>query len=155
MAVAIVIADGAPDGLDLAPLDAVMVALNTQLEPETPAGDVVIAFVDDETMRELNRDYSGNDYATDVLSFSYIEDGGEPIEGTLGDIAISLPTAERQAKIAETGLSTEVALLGLHGVLHILGYDHADDAERVALDALQGGLMKQAGLTYRDFKWDL
>lgn len=82
-----------------------------------------IAFVSDKTIRNLNRQFRGIDKATDVLSFR-AEDADET---NLGDIAISLETAARQAK--ENGLTVdqEVAQLILHGLLHLSGYDHQTD----------------------------
>jgi len=82
-----------------------------------------IAFVSDKAIRELNRQFRGVDKATDVLSFP----AGETDELNLGDIAISVDTAARQAK--ENGLTfdEEVAQLILHGLLHLSGYDHETD----------------------------
>jgi probable rRNA maturation factor len=104
-------------------------------------------------IREMNRTYAGNDYATDVLSFSYIEDGGEPIEGVIGEMAISLETAASQAEAAGMSLDEEVALLGLHGALHIMGFDHQDETDRQVMNGLQSELMEAAGLKYREFAW--
>ena len=82
-----------------------------------------IAFVSDKRIRELNRQFRGIDKATDVLSFP--TDG--PDELSLGDIAVSVDTAAKQAK--ENGLSfdDEIAQLILHGLLHLSGYDHETD----------------------------
>lgn len=81
-----------------------------------------IAFVSDQKIRELNRQFRGIDKATDVLSFP--SDGSED---ELGDIAVSVETAALQAK--ENGLSfeNEIAQLILHGLLHLSGYDHETD----------------------------
>jgi probable rRNA maturation factor len=80
-----------------------------------------VAFVSDKAIRELNRQFRGVDKATDVLSFPADE------AHNLGDIAISVDTAARQAK--ENGLTfdEEVAQLILHGLLHLSGYDHETD----------------------------
>jgi probable rRNA maturation factor len=82
-----------------------------------------IAFVSDKIIRELNRQFRGVDKATDVLSFR----ADEADETYLGDIAISVDTAGRQAR--ENGLTfdEEVAQLVLHGLLHLSGFDHATD----------------------------
>ena len=82
-----------------------------------------IAFVSDKTIRQLNRQFRNTDKATDVLSFP----AGDEDELILGDIAISVDTAARQAK--ENGLTfdEEVAQLILHGLLHLCGYDHETD----------------------------
>ena len=82
-----------------------------------------IAFVSDKNIRGLNRQFRGVDKATDVLSFP----AGDADKSNLGDIAISVETAARQAK--ENGLTfdEEVAQLILHGLLHLCGYDHETD----------------------------
>jgi len=82
---------------------------------------VTVAFVSDTKIRELNRQFRGIDKATDVLSFP----AGD--EGQLGDIAISLETAERQSKENGLTLNGEIAQLILHGLLHLSGYDHETD----------------------------
>jgi probable rRNA maturation factor len=90
------------------------------------AGDkrtVAIRITSDEEMARLNRDYAGDDHATDVLSFA-----GEGDH--LGDIAISWPAAVRQAAEYGHDDKTEVALLAVHGLLHLLGWDHVTAAER-------------------------
>jgi probable rRNA maturation factor len=80
-----------------------------------------IAFVSDKKIRELNRQFRGIDKATDVLSFP----SGGPDE--LGDIAVSIDTAQTQAKENGLKLDEEVAQLILHGLLHLCGYDHETD----------------------------
>jgi probable rRNA maturation factor len=82
-----------------------------------------IAFVSDKAIRELNRQFRGVDKATDVLSFP----AGETEELNLGDIAISVDTAARQAKENGFTFDEEVAQLILHGLLHLSGYDHETD----------------------------
>lgn len=142
-----------PTTLDLAPLGrafGALVAAADQLE--LPEGTINLAFVDDETMRTMNREYSGHDYATDVLSFNYLE-SGEAIEGVVGEMVISLETAQRQADAAGTNLAEEVALLAVHGALHVAGYDHQDEAGREHMQLLQRELMATAGLNYREFIW--
>jgi probable rRNA maturation factor len=141
-----------PEEISVSPLEATFGSL-LESELELPGGIINLAFVNDEAIRELNKTYSGNDYPTDVLSFDYREDGG-PIGEVIGEIAISYETAARQALEAETSLDEEVALLGLHGVLHILGYDHADKPSQELLQKLQKEILTAAGVTYREFKWE-
>lgn len=142
-----------PAGLQLKPLEQVIGSLMTRAtELQLPEGTINLAFVDDETIQEMNRDYTGNDYATDVLSFNYLETG-EPIEGVIGEMAISYEMAQRQAEAAGTTLAEEVALLALHGVLHISGLDHQTPAEQEHMQQLQQEIMKQADVTYREFQW--
>ena len=86
-----------------------------------------IVFVSDKKMKELNRDFRGKNTTTDVLSFPYERDEFETDEHFLGDIVVSLEQAARQA--AENGLTLELEVkqLILHGILHLLGYDHETD----------------------------
>ncbi len=141
-----------PEGLDIEPIRRVFGALVSS-EIEVPTGVINLALVDDAKIRELNKTYSGHDYATDVLSFSYIEDGGEPIEGVIGEMAISLETAARQAKAAGTSLADELALLALHGTLHLSGLDHQTPDEQQHIGQLQQQLLTAAGCSYREFTW--
>ena len=84
---------------------------------------VAVRLTSDEELRRLNRTYAGEDHATDVLSFA-----GEGEH--LGDIAISWPAIVRQAARFRHPEKTELALLSVHGLLHLLGWDHATAAER-------------------------
>jgi probable rRNA maturation factor len=80
----------------------------------------------DRTLQRLNREYLGHDHATDVLSFP--STGGN----FLGDLAISIDRAEAQAREFNHALLDELRILRLHGVLHLLGYDHATDRGKMA-----------------------
>ena len=142
-----------PVELDTAPLRKVVgVAAARAKELKLPGGTINVTFVDDAEIQRLNREYSGNDYPTDVLSFNYLETG-DAIEGVIGEMAISIQTAGRQATEAGISLGEEAALLCLHGVLHIGGYDHADEAGRQQMQLLHRSLMEEAGVTYREFEW--
>lgn len=110
--------------------------------------EVGVLVTDDATVRELNRRYAGEDSVTDVLSFS-LQEGEEfawPDEVKhLGEVIISLPTAERQAQEGGLPLEQEVAHLLVHGLLHLLGYDHADpDGER-RMRQRENVLLRSAG----------
>ena len=87
------------------------------------AGDVELVFVNDDEMREINREQRGIDKATDVLSFPYEQVPG----GLMGSVVISTDTASRVASELGHSIECEIALLFLHGILHILGYDHEID----------------------------
>ncbi|MEZ5306761.1 MAG: rRNA maturation RNase YbeY [Pyrinomonadaceae bacterium] len=86
-----------------------------------------IEFVTDPEMRELNRTFRGKDSPTDVLSFTFDEEDFEDQE-TLGDLAISIDTARRQAIENGLPLDLEIKQLILHGILHLCGYDHETDS---------------------------
>ena len=87
------------------------------------AGDVELVFVNDDEMREINHEQRGIDKATDVLSFPYEQVSG----GLMGSVVISTDTASRVAGELGHSIECEIALLFLHGILHILGYDHEID----------------------------
>ncbi len=88
-----------------------------------PTQTIELILVSDETMREINRDLRGCDYATDVLSFPL-----EAVSHTpLGSVVINAPLAQENALKLGHSLENEIALLFIHGVLHLLGYDHEKD----------------------------
>lgn len=85
--------------------------------------EVCIGLVGDTKMRRLNRTYRHQDRTTDVLAFAYRE--AQPdASSLLGDVVISVPTARRQAKALRHSLDEEVLRLLIHGILHLVGYDH-------------------------------
>lgn len=146
--------DGETDGIDFRPLERVIMTLNHMDVNWVKAGVVGLKLVDDDGIRALNKDYGGRDEITDVLSFNYHEADEPPqSEGELGDVVISQPAAKRQAKTAGTSLEDEIALLALHGVLHLYGFDHATRASQARLDELQEAILKAAGVQNRQFKW--
>ena len=87
------------------------------------AGDVELVFVNDDEMRKINHEHRGIDKATDVLSFPY----EQVVGGLMGSVVISTDTASRVASELGHSIECEIALLFLHGILHILGYDHEID----------------------------
>jgi rRNA maturation RNase YbeY len=89
-----------------------------------PEADLSILLVSDPEMRRLNRRWRGKDRPTDVLAFAQAEGAGVPPDGLLGDVVISVDTARRQARERGHSLSDEAEHLLVHGVLHLLGYDH-------------------------------
>jgi rRNA maturation RNase YbeY len=93
--------------------------------------ELSILLVNDREMRGLNRRYRGIDRATDVLAFAQQEGAGGTPHGLLGDVVISVDTARRQARDAGSSLGAEADRLLIHGLLHLLGYDH----ERSAAEA--------------------
>ncbi len=134
--------------LDSAQLESISKAISDIMKIEKVA-NVGLAFVDVNTIKELNSKYADNDYPTDVLSFEY----GDDEEGNIGDIAICKDIAISQAKENNISLEAELTLLLVHGVLHILGYDHQDEDQIASLDTIQSDIMKKLNYEYRDFKW--
>jgi len=142
--------------------------LGRWLETHAPArarGIVTVALVGDAAMRSLNQRFLGKDYATDVLSFPAGDDEprlapsrrrgrtsrsvGSPKAApaslaTLGDLAIATGVARRQAREHGHTFSTELRVLALHGLLHLLGYDH--EADRGRMRQVEERLRRQAGL---------
>ena len=98
--------------------------------------EVTIIFVDDVAIKELNRTWRGKDSATDVLSWPAVN-VDEPLEPFLGDIAISLDTAGRQAANRSWSLMDEVCLLAVHGFLHLLGHDDDEDDDAARMRVLE------------------
>ena len=101
-------------------------------------GRITLSYVSDAEIRRLNRMYRGKDATTDVLSFSYLE---QPLGhgDQLGDIVISMEQAKRQA---QGDLELELADLMVHGILHVLGYDHEELADAKIMFPLQDRLVK-------------
>ncbi len=106
--------------------------------PARARGSLTVAIVPDARVRALNREYRRKDAATDVLSFP----SGE--RGFLGDVVIAGGVARRQAGEAGHSLQTELRVLALHGLLHLLGYDHERDDGRMA--RLERRLRRRGGL---------
>ena len=103
-----------------------------------------VVITDDETVRRLNREYAGDDHATDVLSFSLRE--GEEFASPdnverLGEVIIAYPTAARQAEEAGHSVDDEVGHLLVHGILHLLGYDHIEPDDEVVMRAREEQLL--------------
>ncbi|WP_339243179.1 rRNA maturation RNase YbeY [Paenibacillus sp. FSL F4-0243] len=125
-------------------------------------GEVALTFVDNTRIHELNLEYRGIDRPTDVLSFAMNESGedeldiiyeveeGEALEDVpdvLGDIIISVTRAQEQAQEYGHSLERELGFLFVHGFLHLLGYDHQDEASEAEMMSKQEKVLAQVGLT--------
>jgi probable rRNA maturation factor len=106
--------------------------------------DVTVLLTDDGQVQALNRQYLEIDAPTDVLSFPAGETDPDSGNLYLGDVIISYPRALAQAETGGHSVEAELQLLVVHGVLHLLGYDHAEEAEQAAMWAVQAEIM--AGL---------
>lgn len=110
--------------------------------------EITVRFVDELEGRQLNRDYRGKDYATNVLSFVY---EAEPQSGKIwGDLVICVPVVEREAQ--EQGkaprgktLQAHYAHLVVHGALHLQGYDHENDADAEVMEARESAIVTRLG----------
>jgi probable rRNA maturation factor len=95
--------------------------------PAAEADSLALCLVSDRRMRAYNQTFRGTDATTDVLSFPCDPVPGPATERHLGDIVISVPAAQRQARGARHSLEQELKILALHGYLHLLGHDHETD----------------------------
>ena len=121
-------------------------------ESITPPYEMSLVFTDSETVQRLNRDYRGVDEPTDVLAFYMLPQHGADADFVsppddithLGEVIISYPKAEEQAK--EQGHSTEqeLTLLIIHGILHLLGYDHEKPEEEAKMKTREKELLERA-----------
>jgi len=126
-------------------------------------GEVALTFVDDENIHELNRTYRGIDRPTDVLSFAMQESLDDELEivyevdddeadqldamtDVLGDIIISIERAQQQSEDYGHSLNREIGFLFVHGFLHLLGYDHQDEASEAEMMGKQEAALSQVGL---------
>jgi len=130
------------------PNDLLKRAVNAALENQSESLDseLTIVLTDDAQIQELNRDYLGIDAPTDVLSFPASETDPETGTRYIGDIIISMPYAARSAGKAGHPLESEVQLLVVHGVLHLLGHDHAKPGEKARMWKAQTKILESLGL---------
>jgi len=116
------------------------------LRCEGVSGQATLVITDDEGIQALNREYLGRDVPTDVLAFGAQEAAGSfvaapEMEGYLGDVIVSYPRAVAQAGDQGQPVEEELNLLIVHGVLHLLGYDHADEQEKAVMWARQEAIL--------------
>ena len=120
------------------------------LRAETRLGagpsELTLVITDDDGIQSLNRDFLGKDAPTDVLAFAALEDSGPFVAapeagGYLGDVIVSYPRAVAQAQEHGHSPEQELNLLIVHGILHLLGYDHADDKSKAAMWARQDAIL--------------
>jgi len=113
-----------------------------------PLAELCIKAVDEDTISQLNHQWMEKDGPTDVLAFPMDElrpglVSEEPEEGVLGDLVLCPAVAERQGVQAGHGTDAEVELLTVHGILHLLGYDHAEPQEHEEMFGLQDRLLAE------------
>jgi len=111
----------------------------SRAKPEDTRSALTILLANDARLRELNR-YRGKDRPTNVLSFP------APGPGYLGDVAIALGVCEREAKLAGKPLADHAIHLAVHGVLHLLGYDHETAKDANTMESLETGILAEFGI---------
>ena len=116
-----------------------------------PRGEVSVVLADDAFLHALNLDHRGHDRPTDVLSFPQL-DGPAARPGAadgpllLGDVAVALETARRDAAQAGRALADHLAHLVVHGTLHLIGHTHEDDADAAAMERLEAAALARLGI---------
>jgi probable rRNA maturation factor len=117
------------------------------------SAELSLTVTGDKTVRRLNREYRGIDKTTDVLSFALTENVANttfvtPSDGVLrlGEVIVSYPTAQAQAKEHNHPVKRELAWLLIHGILHLLGYDHRDDATEAKMRQREEAILKEIDL---------
>ncbi|HTM78899.1 MAG TPA: rRNA maturation RNase YbeY [Devosia sp.] len=109
------------------------------------AAELSILLTNDEEQRGLNQQWRGLDSSTNVLSFPQIEPFG-PVIGLLGDITLARETLEREAVDLDKSFADHFTHLVVHGFLHILGYDHMNDAEALQMERLETQILASLGV---------
>ena len=119
---------------------------------EPGAARITVRLVDEAEGRELNRDYRGKDYATNVLTFAYAE--GEALPGVpdqaedgplAGDLVLCVPVVVREAAAQGKTLEAHFAHLVVHGMLHLQGFDHENEVEAAEMEALETSILRTLG----------
>lgn len=108
--------------------------------------EISISIVDENEIRELNNQYRGVDKKTDVLSFPLYERDEIPQSGMLGDIVISSNKVREQAKEFGHSEEREFIYLAIHSLLHLLGYDHIEEEDRIEMRSKEKAIMKKLGI---------
>ncbi len=112
-----------------------------------PDADLTLVLTNDDRIQALNRDFLHHDAPTDVLSFPAEEENPETGRRYLGDVVISLPRALEQSGERGHAVEAEVQLLVVHGILHLLGHDHAGEQEKAAMWKAQTEILESLGVS--------
>tara|TARA_Y100000294_G_scaffold176204_1_gene198011 strand:- start:517 stop:966 length:450 start_codon:yes stop_codon:yes gene_type:complete len=130
---------------------AALAALALSAPPD--ADELAVVLADDAMLRALNRDYRGIDEVTNVLAFAYGESeppataaAASAANEVLGDVVIALETAAAEAKKSGRGLDQHLSHLVIHGVLHLLGYDHGNDGDAEAMEEIEIRALADIGI---------
>ncbi len=128
------------------PKEVVQRAARAALAQQSASGDLSIVLSGDAQLQDLNREYLGIHAPTDVLSFPSEEKDPQSGRNYLGDIVISVERAAQQAGAAGHPVEAEVQLRVIHGVLHLLGHDHAKPSEKARMWVAQAAILQSIGL---------
>jgi len=143
-------ATSVPDSLRTRLEHAATIALEYTGAPSQAGLSIVIA--DDTLLQALNLQYLGIDSPTDVLSFPAEEPDPDTGQPYLGDILISHPRARAQAEAAGHPVEAELCLLTVHGILHLVGHDHAEEDQKAAMWSLQAQILDRLGFPSLKFQ---
>ena len=127
---------------------AAVAALALTTKPQ--ANELAIMLADDALVRRLNLKYRGVDEATNVLAFRYADSelpSAQPTAEPLGDVVVALETAHHEAETAGRSLQEHLSHLVIHGVLHLLGYDHGNDSDAETMEELEIQALAGMGIT--------
>ena len=141
----VVNSDGWPDGLEGRADSAIHEALTQSKAKIAGVAEVTVVLTDDAEQHQLNQQWRGFDKSTNVLSFPQIEPF-TPVVGLIGDITLARETVETEA--AEMGITLEAHFthLVVHGFLHLLGYDHIEEADAVKMESLETKILASLGI---------
>jgi probable rRNA maturation factor len=138
--------DNVKSGVNFRPIAYKCCSATLQTEKYPYLSEASLALVSDEEIRALNKQYRKIDASTDVLSFLSGEPNYDTNAVVLGDIIISFPTARAQAAKYGHSLERELAFLTVHGMLHLLGYDHINKPDETIMFAKQEQIMQKLGI---------
>ena len=137
--------EGWPEALDARADEAVRAALAQSKAKVTGPAELSIVLTNDAEQHVLNRDWRGIDKPTNVLSFPQIEPFA-PVSGLLGDIILARETLVREAEEQGVSFDDHFTHLVVHGFLHLLGYDHMDEDEALAMEGLETQILASLGV---------
>ena len=141
----VVNADGWPDGLEEIAGTAIHEALAQSKARMAGIAEVTVVLTDDAEQHELNQQWRGIDKSTNVLSFPQLEPF-TPVVGLIGDITLARETVAAEAAEMEITLEAHFTHLVVHGFLHLLGYDHIEDADATKMESLETKILATLGI---------
>lgn len=122
-------------------------AVFAELAIADPASELSLLFTDDPSIRVLNRDWRGKDKATNVLSFPAFEIApGDPLPPMLGDIILASETVSKEAVLEGKPFAHHLTHLIVHGLLHLLGYDHENDEDAEEMEGLERRMLARLAI---------